>query len=174
MADLWKWRDDVMIIEMEPGIILFQFGCAGDRRRVLLGESWHFNNHHIVLVTPEELRSISATSLTFTRHANPGTVKKKSIHVLIGSNGSKYHSYFEFRYKSAGFISTPFWIQIHPVPFMSKTRDLGKLIADKLGLFIEVDDASLLEGWGPYMRVCVALDVTKPLPRGRCRLLQLP
>ncbi|PON69482.1 hypothetical protein TorRG33x02_259080 [Trema orientale] len=67
MADLWKWwRYDVMIIEMEPGIFLFQFGCAGDRRRVLLGEPWHFNNHHIVLGTPEELRSITATSLTFT------------------------------------------------------------------------------------------------------------
>ncbi|PON91040.1 hypothetical protein TorRG33x02_130710 [Trema orientale] len=66
----------------------------------------------------------------------------------------------------------PFWIQIYRLPFLSKSKALGKMIGEWVGDFLEVDTASLLEGWSPYMRIRVSLDVSKPLFRGK--MLKLP
>ncbi|POO03231.1 hypothetical protein TorRG33x02_012920 [Trema orientale] len=132
MVDLWKWRYDVLVTELDPGIFLFQFGCAGDQRRVLLGEPWHFSNHPIVLGVPDAMTHISVDSLT----------------------------------------KIPFWIQIYRLPFLSKSKALGKMIGEWLGDFLEVDTASLLEGWGPYMHIRIFLDVSKPLLWGK--MLKLP
>uniref|UniRef100_A0A803P4J8 DUF4283 domain-containing protein n=1 Tax=Cannabis sativa TaxID=3483 RepID=A0A803P4J8_CANSA len=62
---------------------------------------------------------------------------------------------------------TPFWIQVYRLPFMSKTRGLAVALGNLIGEFIEVFEDSLFEGWGPFMRIRVKIDVTKPLLRGR-------
>uniref|UniRef100_A0A803QBA7 DUF4283 domain-containing protein n=1 Tax=Cannabis sativa TaxID=3483 RepID=A0A803QBA7_CANSA len=65
---------------------------------------------------------------------------------------------------------TPFWIQVYRLPFMSKTRGLAVALGNLIGEFIEVFEDSLFEGWGPFMRIRVKIDVTKPLLRGRSLL----
>uniref|UniRef100_A0A803PD70 Zinc knuckle CX2CX4HX4C domain-containing protein n=1 Tax=Cannabis sativa TaxID=3483 RepID=A0A803PD70_CANSA len=69
---------------------------------------------------------------------------------------------------SSSFLThTPFWIQVYRLPFMSKTRGLAVALGNLIGEFIEVFEDSLFEGWGPFMRIRVKIDVTKPLLRGR-------
>uniref|UniRef100_A0A803NLY0 DUF4283 domain-containing protein n=1 Tax=Cannabis sativa TaxID=3483 RepID=A0A803NLY0_CANSA len=60
----------------------------------------------------------------------------------------------------------PFWVQAHNIPFGHKSLQLAQFIADELGDLIEIHPLSLLESFGPYLRICVFLDVTKPLRRG--------
>ena len=67
---------------------------------------------------------------------------------------------------------SPFWVQIYCLPFLRKTRGLAQALGDIIGEFLEVFPDSLNEGWGPFLRVCVRLDVTKPLRRGRFIRLQ--
>uniref|UniRef100_A0A803PLR3 Zinc knuckle CX2CX4HX4C domain-containing protein n=1 Tax=Cannabis sativa TaxID=3483 RepID=A0A803PLR3_CANSA len=57
-------------------------------------------------------------------------------------------------------------------PFLSKTRALAKALADILSEFLKVFTDSLSERWGPFLRIRVKLDVTKPLRRGRNIKLQ--
>lgn len=59
-----------------------------------------------------------------------------------------------------------FWIQIHNLPFPGMNKEVGSLIVFGLGkvLKIEVDTEGF--GWGSFLRVCVEVNITKPLPRG--------
>lgn len=41
------------------------------------------------------------------------------------------------------------------------------MLGEGIGDFIEVDDKSVDEGWGPYLRIRVSIDVSKPLLRGK-------
>ena len=122
MENLWKGRYDVFVLELEVDLFLFQFGCDGDRTKVLLGQPWHFSNHPIVVRIPKTLQNICNDSLT----------------------------------------TIPFWVQVYRLPFLSRTWALAQKVGEWLGTFIEVDFASLLDGWGPYMRVRVSIDITKP------------
>ncbi|PON88167.1 Zinc finger, CCHC-type [Trema orientale] len=40
------------------------------------------------------------------------------------------------------------------------------MIGESIGDFIEVDDASTMEGYGPFLRIRVAVNITNPLSRG--------
>jgi 14-3-3 protein epsilon len=42
-------REKITIIEIEPGLFLFQFYHKVDKDRVLNGGPWHFENHMLVL-----------------------------------------------------------------------------------------------------------------------------
>uniref|UniRef100_A0A803PY60 CCHC-type domain-containing protein n=1 Tax=Cannabis sativa TaxID=3483 RepID=A0A803PY60_CANSA len=64
---------------------------------------------------------------------------------------------------TSNFTHIPFWVQVHGLPFLSKTEVMANIIGSIVGEFLEVDDDSLEEGWGPFMRVCVSIDVTQPL-----------
>uniref|UniRef100_A0A803P950 Reverse transcriptase domain-containing protein n=1 Tax=Cannabis sativa TaxID=3483 RepID=A0A803P950_CANSA len=59
-----------------------------------------------------------------------------------------------------------FWVQIYGIPFRCKSFKLAKLIAMGLGDLIQVDEDTIKEGTGPYLRGCFLLDVNKPLRRG--------
>uniref|UniRef100_A0A803P119 Uncharacterized protein n=1 Tax=Cannabis sativa TaxID=3483 RepID=A0A803P119_CANSA len=64
------------------------------------------------------------------------------------------------------FTHIPFWVQVHGLPFLSKTKVMANIIGSIVGEFLKVDDDSLEEGWGPFMRIRISLDVTQPLLRG--------
>uniref|UniRef100_A0A803NN93 CCHC-type domain-containing protein n=1 Tax=Cannabis sativa TaxID=3483 RepID=A0A803NN93_CANSA len=64
-------------------------------------------------------------------------------------------------------IYTPFWVQAYRLPFLSKSKALAKALASILGEFVAVHEDSLNEGWGPFLRFRVRLDITRPLLRGR-------
>uniref|UniRef100_A0A803PYN2 Uncharacterized protein n=1 Tax=Cannabis sativa TaxID=3483 RepID=A0A803PYN2_CANSA len=62
---------------------------------------------------------------------------------------------------------TPFWVQVYRLPFLSKTKTLVVALGNIIGKYEDVFDDSLNEGWGPFLRIRVLMDVTKPLKRGR-------
>uniref|UniRef100_A0A803PLL0 DUF4283 domain-containing protein n=1 Tax=Cannabis sativa TaxID=3483 RepID=A0A803PLL0_CANSA len=61
---------------------------------------------------------------------------------------------------------TPFWIQVHRIPFGRKSPQLAQFIADEIGDLLEIFPLSLVENFGPYLRIRVLFDITKPLRRG--------
>uniref|UniRef100_A0A803NU77 Reverse transcriptase domain-containing protein n=1 Tax=Cannabis sativa TaxID=3483 RepID=A0A803NU77_CANSA len=61
----------------------------------------------------------------------------------------------------------PFWIQVFRLPFLSKYEALAKVLGNMIGTFLEVHEDSLNEGWGPFLRMRVEIDVSKPLLRGQ-------
>uniref|UniRef100_A0A803PUH7 Zinc knuckle CX2CX4HX4C domain-containing protein n=1 Tax=Cannabis sativa TaxID=3483 RepID=A0A803PUH7_CANSA len=60
----------------------------------------------------------------------------------------------------------PFWLQAHRIPFGRRSPQLAQFIADEIGDLIEIFTLSLMENFGPYLRLRVLLDITKPLRRG--------
>uniref|UniRef100_A0A803QGM3 Reverse transcriptase domain-containing protein n=1 Tax=Cannabis sativa TaxID=3483 RepID=A0A803QGM3_CANSA len=57
-------------------------------------------------------------------------------------------------------------IQVHRIPFGRKSPQLAQFIADDIGDLLEIYPLSLMENFGPYLRIRVLLDITKPLRRG--------
>uniref|UniRef100_A0A803PUL2 CCHC-type domain-containing protein n=1 Tax=Cannabis sativa TaxID=3483 RepID=A0A803PUL2_CANSA len=68
MSGHWQGCYRVVITEYQEGDGLFhiKFGCEGNKRRVLTKEPWHFQNHLIVLRTPDALQNVSKDDLVFT------------------------------------------------------------------------------------------------------------
>ncbi|KAF4369659.1 hypothetical protein F8388_017728 [Cannabis sativa] len=65
-----------------------------------------------------------------------------------------------------------FWVQIHRLPFLSKSRALAMKVGEWIGEYIDVFEDSLYEGWGSFIRIRVKLDISHPLMRGK--LVNLP
>ncbi|CAL5399690.1 unnamed protein product [Camellia sinensis] len=59
-----------------------------------------------------------------------------------------------------------FWVQIHNLPLISMTREVGKLIGNKVGLLVDVEYGSDGAAVGCYLRIRVQIDISKPLRRG--------
>jgi hypothetical protein len=69
------------------------------------------------------------------------------------------------------FTHTPIWIQIHDMPLGCMNSGVGRKIGGSLG---EVEEMAMAEddvGWGKFLRIRVAIDLYKPLDRGRELLL---
>ncbi|XP_030509140.2 uncharacterized protein LOC115723810 [Cannabis sativa] len=126
MSEHWDGRFPVKISESYD-MFMLSFGCEGDKIRVLNREPFHFQNHRIVLHTPEIGKNFTSEDLKFT----------------------------------------PFWVQVFRLPFLSKTKSLAFALGNIVGEYIDVFEDSLNEGWGPFLRIRVKIDVTKPLKRGR-------
>uniref|UniRef100_A0A2N9FFZ0 Uncharacterized protein n=1 Tax=Fagus sylvatica TaxID=28930 RepID=A0A2N9FFZ0_FAGSY len=65
------------------------------------------------------------------------------------------------------FNHATFWIRIHNLLILSIIRDIGEDIGNDIGRTIEVDIPENGIGWGRFLRIRVALDITKPLLQGR-------
>lgn len=64
------------------------------------------------------------------------------------------------------FSQDPFWIQIHNIPFKFTTKDVARKLGSCLEATVEVDDVWEDDWSGPFLRVRVAINLTKPLRRG--------
>ena len=65
------------------------------------------------------------------------------------------------------FDRASFWVQIHGLPTMSQTKETGLCLGSTLGVVEKVDVDGKGFSLGRYLRICVSLDITKPLCRGR-------
>ena len=69
--------------------------------------------------------------------------------------------------KDITFERSMFWIQIHGLPTMCQTKDIGTSIGATLGEVMKVDANGKGFCLGNYLRVRISLDVSLPLCRGR-------
>ncbi|KAF5452999.1 hypothetical protein F2P56_027947 [Juglans regia] len=68
---------------------------------------------------------------------------------------------------SIQFKFEPFWVQLHNLPLAAMSEELGIQFGATLGHIIKVDADSDGSAWGRCLRVRVAIDIHKPLLRGR-------
>uniref|UniRef100_A0A803Q8S4 Zinc knuckle CX2CX4HX4C domain-containing protein n=1 Tax=Cannabis sativa TaxID=3483 RepID=A0A803Q8S4_CANSA len=66
LKQMWPERFSINILEKEPNFYTVEFGCFGDRRRVLIGQPWHFD-YKLIVMTPLEAGSVvTAETLSTT------------------------------------------------------------------------------------------------------------
>ncbi|KAL0007353.1 hypothetical protein SO802_008855 [Lithocarpus litseifolius] len=65
------------------------------------------------------------------------------------------------------FTHSAFWIRIFNIPIKSMSREVGAKIANEVGELITVDAPKSGVAWGPFLRIRVNIDITKPLMRDR-------
>ncbi|KAL0411404.1 UNVERIFIED_CONTAM: hypothetical protein Slati_3730100 [Sesamum latifolium] len=58
-----------------------------------------------------------------------------------------------------------FHVRIHGLPIRKMTVDIARFIGGRIGRLQDSDQDNSAQSWGSYMRIQVALDVSKPLPR---------
>ncbi|TXG73116.1 hypothetical protein EZV62_001695 [Acer yangbiense] len=58
-----------------------------------------------------------------------------------------------------------FWIQIFNAPLLCMTKEMGEFIGSCVGDLVDIDVGVTGECYGKYMRLRVAIDVSKPLKR---------
>ncbi|KAI4981448.1 hypothetical protein ZWY2020_021940 [Hordeum vulgare] len=64
------------------------------------------------------------------------------------------------------FDSVPIWIRVLRLPLGSMDRDVGELIGNGVGEFMEVEVGDDDRAEGEYLKVKVRIDIKKPLMRG--------
>uniref|UniRef100_A0A803Q5Q0 Zinc knuckle CX2CX4HX4C domain-containing protein n=1 Tax=Cannabis sativa TaxID=3483 RepID=A0A803Q5Q0_CANSA len=111
--------------------------------------------------------AVSQTSRTFClvfRILSPRTIKLEWFEVAM-RNAWITRGPLTFSEYGSTQIS-PFWIQVHSIPFGQKSLKLAKLIGDEVGDFLEVDKLTLFKVSELFLRVCVLIDISKPITRG--------
>lgn len=63
------------------------------------------------------------------------------------------------------FKTTPFWIHVHGLPWKKRTEITAREIGDDIGRYLGVEKDKWGRMMGPYLRIRVAVDVTKPIKR---------
>ena len=67
---------------------------------------------------------------------------------------------------NVSFQYSPFWIRVFNIPIKSMNSFVGTRIANEIGVSILVDAPKSGLAWGPFLRIWVDIDITKPLMRG--------
>ncbi|XP_042964596.1 uncharacterized protein At4g02000-like [Carya illinoinensis] len=88
-------------------------------------------------------------------HNGPWTFNKQLVLTKVFEGHLQAHK--------VSMTTADFWVRIHDLPMIACNEYVGKLIGDTLGKVIEVDLDYDDLAWGEYMRVRLALDITKPL-----------
>ena len=65
------------------------------------------------------------------------------------------------------FQRSPFWIRAFNIPIKSMNMTIGKHIAKEIGTPLLIDAPKSGLAWGPFLRMRVDIDITKPLMRGK-------
>ncbi|KAF4381578.1 hypothetical protein F8388_021206 [Cannabis sativa] len=66
LRQIWPERFSINVLEKDPNFYTVEFGCFGNRRRVLIGQPWHFD-YKLIVMTPLEAGSVvTAEMLTST------------------------------------------------------------------------------------------------------------
>ncbi|TXG69857.1 hypothetical protein EZV62_004792 [Acer yangbiense] len=66
---------------------------------------------------------------------------------------------------SLSFNQADFWIQIHQVPLLCMTREIGQFLGGLIGMVIDVDGGASGDCVGKFMRVRVQVDISRALKR---------
>ncbi|KAL5738450.1 hypothetical protein ACOSP7_031211 [Xanthoceras sorbifolium] len=96
-----------------------------DRKRILAGAPWNFDNSLLVLEEP-------------TGNGDLG---------------------------SMNFSKAELWIQVHNVPLVCMTKEIGLFLGRQIGEVCELDLGATGDCLGKFLRVRIRLDVSKPLRR---------
>ncbi|XP_075651832.1 uncharacterized protein LOC142622271 [Castanea sativa] len=65
------------------------------------------------------------------------------------------------------FQRSPFWIRVFNIPIKSMNLSVGNHIANEIGIPLLIDAPKRDLAWGPFLRMRVDIDITKPLMRGK-------
>ena len=65
------------------------------------------------------------------------------------------------------FQRSHFWIRVFNIPIRSMNRIVGNCIANEICIPLLVDAPKSDLAWGPFLRIWVDIDITKPLMRGK-------
>ncbi|KAL5839748.1 hypothetical protein ACOSQ4_012356 [Xanthoceras sorbifolium] len=63
------------------------------------------------------------------------------------------------------FSTAEFWVQLHNVPLLCMTKEIGHFLGKQIGEVLEVDSGTLGGYLGKYLRTRVRIDICKPLKR---------
>ncbi|XP_042972731.1 uncharacterized protein LOC122304523 [Carya illinoinensis] len=73
---------------------------------------------------------------------------------------------------SMQFRFEPFWVQLHNLPLATMTEEVGIQFVESIGHVIRVDAEVDARAWGHCLRVRVAVDLHKPLLKGKWMLFE--
>ncbi|KAL5854858.1 hypothetical protein ACOSQ4_004660 [Xanthoceras sorbifolium] len=123
---IWRTNQEVIIEIVRDNTYAFYFQNLRDKKRVLAGGPWNFDNSLLVLEEPQGWGD-------FTK--------------------------MQFKYAE-------FWVQIHNVPLMCMSRDIGVMLGSKIGAVKEIDLGATGDCVGKFIRVRATIDISRPLKRG--------
>ncbi|KAL5783740.1 hypothetical protein ACOSP7_008769 [Xanthoceras sorbifolium] len=69
------------------------------------------------------------------------------------------------KFLDMGFSHVQFWVQLHNVPLVCMTKEIGWALGNKIGRVMDIDVGATGDCLGRFLRVRVVIDVTKPLNR---------
>ena len=65
------------------------------------------------------------------------------------------------------FQQSPFWVRVFNIPIKSMNISIGNHIANEIGIPLLIDAPKSGLAWGPFLRMRVDIDITKPLMRAK-------
>ena len=71
------------------------------------------------------------------------------------------------------FQNAQFWICVFNIPIKSMNREIGSRLANEIGDLVTVDVPRIGLGWGPFLRIRVNIEITKPLISMRGKILRI-
>ncbi|KAL5806119.1 hypothetical protein ACOSQ4_028852 [Xanthoceras sorbifolium] len=69
------------------------------------------------------------------------------------------------KFLEMGFTNVQFWVQLHNVPLVCMTKEIGWALGNKIGRVTDIDVGATGDCLGRFLRVRVVIDVSKPLSR---------